>query len=210
MAPIVKPYDLNDFRIFSSEKDHAYSVWVPDRNYIVLGKANQIDDSVMIEHAQADGVEILKRPSGGEAVFLSPGMLVISYKFICGNRIRIHDYFKIINSKIVSALEDLGIKNLHLKGISDIAIGHKKILGSSMYKKNDTGFYHAVLNVSESVSLMERYLKHPKREPDYRAGRSHDEFVTSLLREGYQQDVDIYSKGIEKKLKELTCSYQIF
>jgi len=210
MTPIVKPYDLKDFEIISSVSEQAYSVWVPDRIYIVLGKANQVEDSVMTEQARNDGIEILKRPSGGETVLLSSGMLVLSYKFFCGNKIRIHDYFKIINSKIVSALEDLGIKNLQLKGISDIAIGDKKILGSSMYKKNETGFYHAVLNVSESVSLMERYLKHPKREPDYRAGRPHDEFVTSLLREGYQQNIEIYSKGIEKNLKELTCSYPIF
>jgi lipoate-protein ligase A len=203
MTPIVKPYDLKDFEIISSESQQAYSVWVPDRIYIVLGRANQLEDSVMTEQARNDGVEILKRPSGGETVLLSPGMLVLSYKFFCGNKIRIHDYFKIINSMIISALEDYGIMNLQLKGISDIAIGDKKIMGSSMYKKNDMGFYHAVLNVSESVQLIEKYLKHPKREPDYRKGRSHDEFVTSLSREGYDFKPYELLRALESALKSL-------
>jgi lipoate-protein ligase A len=46
-----------------------------------------------------------------------------------------------------------------------------------------------VINVSEDVSLIERYLKHPKREPDYRKGRKHSEFVTNLKNLGYQIDI---------------------
>ncbi|MCK7539718.1 MAG: hypothetical protein MZV63_56820 [Marinilabiliales bacterium] len=40
--------------------------------------------------------------------------------------------------------------------------------------------YHAVLNLGEGTDVFERYLRHPRREPDYRQGRLHSEFVTSL------------------------------
>jgi len=45
--------------------------------------------------------------------------------------------------------------------------------------------YHAVLNLGEPASTFERYLKHPSKEPDYRKGRSHSDFVTSLKEKGY-------------------------
>ena len=42
-----------------------------------------------------------------------------------------------------------------------------------------------MLNISEDAEVFEHYLKHPVKEPDYRKGRSHKDFVTSLKAEGY-------------------------
>ena len=39
-------------------------------------------------------------------------------------------------------------------------------MGSSMFTKNKTIFYHGVLNISEDVELIEKYLKHPSKEPN--------------------------------------------
>ena len=49
-----------------------------------------------------------------------------------------------------------------------------------MVRKKNLLFYSASILVSADVSLMERYLKHPPREPEYRKGRRHSEFVTNL------------------------------
>jgi lipoate---protein ligase len=203
MIPKVKDYYLKDFELISSDSNQEFRIWVPDKLYIVLGRSNTIEDSVHIDLAKQDDIEIMKRPSGGESVVLSDKMLIISYNFLTGNNIKIHDYFKIINSKILSALEKSGIKNLRFKGISDIAIGEKKILGSSMLKKFGYGFYHAVLNVSESPELIDKYLKHPSREPDYRKGRPHIDFVSSISNEGYHPNVKEITANIEKALVEL-------
>lgn len=46
-------------------------------------------------------------------------------------------------------------------------------------------FYHAVLNIGETPEFIGRYLKHPAREPDYRIGRKHEDFVTSVRLAGY-------------------------
>ena len=86
---------------------------------------------------------------------------------------------------MLDVLSDLGVKNYGMKGISDITIGDRKILGSSMHRREKRLVYHAVLNISEDPGIFERYLKHPGREPDYRQRRKHGEFVTSLKKEGY-------------------------
>lgn len=197
-------YNLPDFSIFNSQKKIDYSVWQPDKTYIVIGRANKIEDSVYSETARKNHIEILKRPSGGETVLLSPKTLVISVKIEIGNTVNAHQFFKIINRQIIAALEELEILDLKMKGISDISIGNKKILGSSVYRKLNTVFYHAVLNVSESAEQMETYLKHPKREPDYRKGRSHAEFVTSLKNANEHIHTNTIIKVLKNKLDHLS------
>jgi lipoate-protein ligase A len=197
----IKSYDLKDYSIFDSEKESDFLIWQPDKTFIILGRSNRIaEDSVHIENARKDGVEIYKRPSGGEAVILSPNTLVISVKLPLKNTINTHHYFKVINHSIIEALSALGIKDLGNKGISDISIGMKKILGSSIYRKQQTLFYHAVLNISEPIEHISLYLKHPKKEPDYRLGRTHDEFVTSLRLEGYEFSFDELSTRLQQSI----------
>ena len=106
-----------------------------------------------------------------------------------------------LNDKIMNALSGLGVQNLSMKGISDISIGNKKILGSSIYLRKNTLFYHAVLNISESVDVISKYLKHPTKEPDYRKGRSHKEFVTSLLSEGYTLSAKQLISALDTRLR---------
>jgi lipoate-protein ligase A len=107
------------------------------------------------------------------------------------------------NGKIITALKGLGITRLSLKGISDIALEEKKILGSSLYRARGMVFFHAVLNVSQQPYIFERYLRHPPREPEYRRGRTHREFVTSLYAEGHELPMDRLKAAIEAALDSI-------
>jgi lipoate-protein ligase A len=183
----ITPYDLPDVELLEDNTStYRFMVWEPGFLCIVLGQSNQLDQSVYVEPAAVDSVPVYKRPSGGETVVLSTGTLVVSI-LKRGDGLRSPRlYFNAYNEKIIQALRGLGVKNLSNNGISDICIGEKKILGSSIYRNKDRVLYHGVLNRAESVDIIERYLKHPLREPDYRDGRSHKDFVTSLVKQGYQ------------------------
>jgi len=197
-------YKIPDIEIIENNKTTDFLVWIPDKIYIVLGRSNSIETSVNVENANYDNIETIKRNSGGEAVILTPKTLVISAKIIDEEIKRPKEYFIIFNKLIIESLENVGIKNIGSKGISDLTLGDKKILGSSIYRKKSMVFYHSVLNVNEDINLISKYLKQPKKEPDYRKGRSHNEFVTSLHLEGYNSNItdlqieiqNIFSKKI--------------
>jgi lipoate---protein ligase len=87
----------------------------------------------------------------------------------------------------MAMLSASGISGIALRGTSDLAIGERKIMGSAIYQGGSQLFYHAVLNVAQDPAILDRYLTHPRREPAYRQGRSHSDFVTSLLHEGYDR-----------------------
>ena len=182
-------YNLPDQKVLESEKELDFLVWQPDQKYLVLGRSNEAEKSLIAETVDADQVQVLKRPSGGEAVLLSPKMLIIALKYPLKKVAKPHGVFTIANDLIKTSLSELGIENITSRGISDICLGEQKILGSAIFKKPDSVFYHAVLNISEDVNLIERYLQHPKREPEYRKGRNHLAFVSSIQKEGYFVDI---------------------
>jgi len=184
MAVTLSEYDLPDAFLFKGSTT-GILVWQPQETVIVLGQSNSIETSLSTDTVAADGLRVTKRPSGGETVILTPATVAFTAARHFQVMIPFRDYFMMVNSAVIEGLAEMGVSGLGARGISDITIGNQKILGSSMRKVGDKLVYHAVLNIAEDPVLFSRYLLHPQHEPDYRSGRSHHEFVTSLAAEGY-------------------------
>ena len=161
----------------------AYRSWEPQAPCVVLGRGNAAEFEVYEERCRTDNVPILRRRGGGGTVVLSPGVLVSSLVKHVKHHYHFAEYFFQINEMMIDALRSCGVENLHQRGISDICLGDRKIVGSSMYRSKSLLFYTASLMVENDLTLLERYLKHPSKEPDYRQGRPHREFVTTLAAE---------------------------
>jgi len=185
----VEDYKLPDMHLLKNNvSDFDCSVFIPENLSIVLGKGSDPEKSIEWNMVKQDLIDVYKRPSGGESVIISENTIIIAI-VKRGEKFKNPSvYFEKYNDAIIKSLTGIGVRDLKKRGFSDICIGEKKILGSSIYRTGDRVFYHAVLNVSESVETIERYLKHPVREPEYRKKRSHSEFVTSLSGEGYNID----------------------
>jgi len=197
----IHKYDLPDIDIFyDEERPSGFFIWVPDDFYVVMGNSNKPEQNLIEKNIRDDDVTVYKRPSGGETVILTPRTMVISIKTTLEHFSNPSAWFRYFNQKVIDALTSLGVKNLYYRGISDVAIEDKKILGSSIYRRRKILFYHAVLNVSESVDTIARYIKHPTKEPGYREGRDHHEFVTSLHAEGYRFSMNQLRRAMEKFL----------
>ena len=186
MSYIIKEYDLPDARLLQAESDDDYIIWRPDHTAIVLGASNNPLGSIVIDAVKNDDISVYKRPSGGETVILTPNTLVISAVLAAVQLQDVRKRFRAFNDQVLAAITAMGIKNVAHRGISDLAIGEQKIMGSAVYHSRDRLFYHSVLNVGESTQTIAKYIKHPSREPDYRQGRHHSEFITSLKTAGYR------------------------
>ena len=90
------------------------------------------------------------------------------------------EFFAEISALLGAALATLGLPGVMARGTSDLALGPLKISGSCIYRAKDLLYYSATLLVAPDEALIGRYLAHPPREPDYRAGRGHDAFLGRL------------------------------
>jgi lipoate-protein ligase A len=197
----LSPYNLPDIALLDAEQ-YRFMIWQPQFEAIVLGQSNKIETAIELEEVYTDKIPVMKRPSGGQTVLLSPKTLVVSAVVVQEKLDKPHQWFKVFNQKIIQALKKVGVNDVSTKGISDLAIGVKKILGSSIYRKGNKILYHAVLNIAESPRKIGRYLSHPSKEPDYRAGRSHEQFVTSLFEAGHIFELHELQLHMEKEFEK--------
>jgi lipoate-protein ligase A len=194
----VLPYDLPDAELLRpTESGGGVRVFVPERVLVVIGKGSdpalELHEDTIVE----DNVPVLRRGTGGCAVVLSPRMLCASFAVYGAEQQRSADYFREFNGMIIRALTDGGVTDLEGAGTSDIARQGRKLVGSALYRNRVLVFYHAVINLADGTDLMERYLKQPPRTPDYREGRSHGEFVSSLAAEGFEVDAAAMKATLE-------------
>ena len=174
-------------------------IYEPDSLCAVLGAAGKPEQDLLLDALSRDGVPWMRRRGGGGTVVLGPGQVVLATVCEVESPFRNKEYAARINGWIVEALRRLSVTGVQEAGISDLAIRQKKIVGTSIYRTRLVLFYQASILVSNDLSIFTRYLAMPVRVPDYRLGRSHEDFCTTLAREGYAGGVS----GVMDALQEV-------
>ena len=155
-------------------------VFRPDSFHVVLGAGGRPENEVHAEELEADAIPLFKRKGGGGTVLLGPHTLVITVHAGVSHPFGHKIYFKALNRAIILSLKRIKDLDWKERGISDIAVDGRKVIGSSLYRRKDYLLFQASLLVENEVPRMVRYLKHPPRQPDYRQDRDHADFVTCL------------------------------
>ena len=91
------------------------------------------------------------------------------------------------------------------RGVSDLVIGaagarDRKIGGACIYRTRGLLYYSTTLLVGPDLDLVERYLPHPPREPEYREGRGHREFMGSLREMGLAESAGELAHELTERL----------
>lgn len=157
------------FRFFETKAD-----------VVVLSSSNKPDVEVITQNCEKMQVPILRRKGGGGTVVLGEGCLILTFAFFAQDVFGNNKYFNLINQLWIDALKDIGCPELSQNGISDICFQDKKVAGTSIFRKKHLLVYQGSLLVNPNVKLISELLAHPSKEPGYRQGRSHKDFLTSL------------------------------
>ncbi len=195
------PYDAQALDRFEREGPFVW-LWEAEQIECVLGAGTPQTD-VDLALCCATDVPVYRRKGGGGAVVLSPGCLIITACYDGSRKAFATQWVMPIAEAIVRALQSLGVKEACVRGLGDVALGDRKILGSSLYANRKVALYQGSLLVNPDLELIPQYLPHPSREPDYRRGRSHLDFVTSLARAGFDLDRQALYVALTRELQEV-------
>jgi len=145
-----------------------------------LGRSGIVARDVNEAACGADGVPILRRISGGGAVLLGPGCVNYSLFLSLEKHPELRDVRASYRHILSWLIRTLGVPGLEIRGLSDLALAGKKVSGNAQRRGSKAMLHHGTLVYGLDPALVERYLKEPARQPDYRRGRTHREFLGSL------------------------------
>jgi lipoate-protein ligase A len=157
-------------------------VWEWPRLAVVLGASSHHAEDVHLEACQADGVPLTRRASGGGTVMLGPGALNVTIVLPVAlaegleSVDRAHAY---VLERLAESLRGQGVP-VDVQGSGDLAIGGRKCAGSAQRRLKRHFLVHTSILDMMDLTAIARYLAQPRRQPDYRQGRPHTEFVTNL------------------------------
>ena len=185
----------------------ALRVYRPETVQVVLGRGSVPGREVDLEACRAEGVPVYKRRGGGCAVVLDPGCVVVSLVLPLGGFRNNRALFRRFTSWLIRGLEHTGISGVELRGVSDLALEDRKVGGACLHRTQKVCSYGVSLLAAPDVERVERLLPHPPREPAWRHGRPHREFMGALIPRAWSGTVEALGDSLARVLDPVEGFY---
>ncbi len=196
----IHPFDFDEdlLKDVQSTGKIQIAIYPFPRTAVVLGRGSKVDVELCVDPLIDDNTKVYRRRGGGCSVVLDSGNLIVSVAMPIKGLTDTKIWFDRCTSWLVDGLKLAGVDKVYHDGISDLAIDDRKIAGSAFYRMKGYAYYTVALLVTPEIELMEKYLKHPPREPDYRESRSHKDFVVAIAE--FYPDINV--KVLQESLKK--------
>jgi lipoate---protein ligase len=165
--------------------------WETRETFAVVGYANKVMTEVNVAACAAKGIPIYRRCSGGGTVLQGAGCL--NYALILritndGPCRTITSANQFIMEKNRAAIETIFLRleignrksEILVSGHTDLTLNGLKFSGNSQRRKKNFLLFHGTFLLNFDLALVSEFLRMPSLQPDYRASRSHDDFLMNL------------------------------
>ena len=153
-------------------------IWELTEPAIVMGHAADCIFDVNQEACEHEGIPILRRTSGGRAVLLNKGCL--NYTLIL--RHQEHEergLRECYRSILIAVLDAAGVAGARCES-TDLILHNRKFSGCAQRRRRHTLLHHGTILYDFDIAAAGRFLAMPRRQPVYRNGRSHADFLTNV------------------------------
>lgn len=161
---------------------------------VVMGWNERVEQVVDSAACARLGVDVLKRCTGGGTVLQTDGVLNYSLVTPAPDHLNLKAVFRQGSDLVCAILATFGVSGVQ-RGTSDVAVGDRKISGNAQARRWRALLVHGTLLVDVDFHLAETVLLRPPREPEYRRGRSHRDFLVTLRELGIQTDRSVIEKA---------------
>ena len=132
-----------------------FMLWRNDKA-ILLGKNQNVYKEVNLPYAAEQGIKIVRRLTGGGAVFTDAGNIMFTF-ISCDSRQDFADFHK-FTAPILKALQALGIP-AKFSGRNDLTIHGKKFSGNAQCRYRDKVLHHGTLMYKANTDELMKALK---------------------------------------------------
>jgi lipoate-protein ligase A len=157
--------------------------WEPANYFVVVGFSNHVAQEVNVPACEKNNIGIFRRCSGGGTVLQGPGCLNYTLILRIDRNPALHTITSangFIMERHRDALGALLGQKVEMLGHTDLAWDGLKFSGNAQRRKRQALIFHGTFLLDFDLTLMEKYLLMPSRQPDYRHDRPHGRFVRNL------------------------------
>jgi lipoate-protein ligase A len=157
-------------------------IWEPETPAVILGASRRWRSEIVEEACRREGIPVFRRSSGGGTVLIGPGTLNVTLvlpDWAAPGLTAIDVAQSYVLERSAAALREIepGVRVL---GSGDLVIGDRKFAGSAQRRLRRWFLVHYTLMLEVPLADISRYLALPSKQPDYRRGRSHEDFLMNF------------------------------
>lgn len=166
----------------SGETGEVLRFWESPVPFVVLGAGGAVVQEAHGDACRREGVPILRRCSGGGTVLQGPGCL--NYALLLDRDKRaeystIENTNRVVLAGVADALAACGVP-AQLDGTSDLTVDGFKFSGNAQRRRKRWILFHGTILYAFELDQIARYLREPRKQPEYRADRQHGKFVRNV------------------------------
>ena len=137
-------------------RDRMYFMLWQNDNAIIVGKYQNPISEINEEAVRERGIRVVRRLSGGGAVYHDMGNLNFTFITDAGENNALD--FKLFCEPVVRTLASLGVK-AEVNGRNDITIDGKKFSGNSQYLRQGRVMHHGTIMFDSDLSVVSQALR---------------------------------------------------
>ncbi|MDQ0062815.1 lipoate--protein ligase [Paenibacillus harenae] len=147
---------LEEYILRSLPDNDDYLLFYINEPSIIIGKNQNTVEEVNAEYVEANKLHVVRRLSGGGAVYHDLGNL--NFSFIMKDDGQSFHNFKKFTEPVVRALRKLGVE-AEMTGRNDLQVGERKISGNAQFSTKGKMFSHGTLLFDSEIENVVSALK---------------------------------------------------
>lgn len=167
---------LEEYLLRHKRIDEALLLFYVNEPSVIVGRNQNTLEEIDPDYVAAHHVHVVRRLSGGGAVYHDLGNL--NFSFITNGSRDLHN-FRLFTEPVIRALNDLGVP-AELHGKSDIYAAGKKISGNAQYLARDRMVSHGTILFDSDLEALLRALNPRQAQIESKAVQSIRAQVTNI------------------------------
>ena len=169
-------------RVGAGERPPTLRFWSWSTSAIILGRFQSVRNEVQIDNTKRLGIEVVRRISGGGAMFVQPeGAITYSLYTPAGMAagMSFAESYAFFDSWVIAALRKLGIDAFYAP-LNDITSASGKIGGAAQARRSGAILHHTTMAYDMDGGLMTQVLRIGQEKLSDKGIRSADKRVAPL------------------------------
>ena len=192
-------------------------IWYRENPSVPFGRFQSFEDEVESDYAEENDIEVVRRITGGGAMFAEPGNVITYSIYIPKDQVPddVEESYRELDNFAVEALNDIGVEASH-EPLNDIEHEEGKLGGAAQLRRQNAVLHHTTMSYDLDTEKMLKVLRIGKEKVSDKAIKSAEkrgarikdhtdktrEEVIEKLIQMFMQDKEFEERGLSEEEME--------